>query len=60
MPQGVHKHPPIAYRPPEDVRDRLLAFRDEHDEPMNATITKALREFFAKRDDAGAGQAAGR
>jgi hypothetical protein len=50
---SVHKHPPIAYRPPEDVRDRLLALRDEHDEPMNATITKALREYFGMRADDG-------
>ena len=50
---SAHKHPPIAYRPPEDVRDRLFALRDEHGEPLNATITRALREFFAKRDSAG-------
>ena len=47
---STHKHPPIAYRPPADVRDRLFARRDEEGEPLNATITRALREFFAGKD----------
>lgn len=39
-----HKYPPIAYRPPVDVRDRLRALAEQSGRPVAAIITEALRE----------------
>ena len=38
-----HKHYPVAYRPPDDVRDWLAAEHAATGQPVNAIITEALR-----------------
>jgi len=55
---SVHKYPPIAYRPPVEVRDRLRAFAGQSGKPVSAIITEAVREYLASRGDGGDAQRA--
>lgn len=45
-PGDRHKHNPIAYRPPEAVREPLTALAEATDTPVSAIITKALRRYL--------------
>lgn len=44
---SVHKHPPIGYRPPRDIRPLLDARMKETGLGPSAILTQALREYFA-------------
>lgn len=44
---GVHKHPPIPFRPPADDRARLLALAEQSGQPVNAILAEALRRYLA-------------
>jgi hypothetical protein len=46
-----HKHPPFRFRPPEADRARLLAYAALTDQPVNAVIAAAVREFLAEVDE---------
>ena len=41
-----HKHPPIAFRPPGPVRDRLAAFAAETGRAVNAIVTAAVVAYL--------------
>jgi hypothetical protein len=43
-----HKHNPIAYRPPQDVRDWLAAESARTGQAVNALITMLARERMAR------------
>jgi hypothetical protein len=43
---SVHKYPPIAYRPPVDVRAPLMACAEQTGRPVSSIITEALREYL--------------
>jgi hypothetical protein len=45
---GQHKHDPLQFRPPEALRARLLAHRDETGRPVNAILTRAVTEYLDK------------
>lgn len=45
-----HKHQPVAYRPPADVRDWLRALAARTGRAVNGIITDALREYRAAHD----------
>lgn len=46
-----HKHPPIAFRPPEGDRAWLLEYAATTGKPVNAVLTEAL-SAFRKRTEA--------
>jgi hypothetical protein len=50
-----HKHPPLAYRPPEDVRERLRAFAERTERRVNAIITEALADYLDRNENREAG-----
>lgn len=41
-----HKNPPIAFRPPEGDRVRLLAHAEAAGRPVNAVIAEAVRRYL--------------
>ena len=45
-----HKHKPVAYRPPAELRDWLLAFAKRSGRAVNAVITDALSEYRIAHD----------
>jgi hypothetical protein len=47
-PGDRHKHDPIAYRPPADVRPLLAARMEQTGRGASSIITEALREYLAK------------
>lgn len=54
-PGDRHAHPPIAYRPPVDVRAPLVARAEQDGRAVSAIITEALREYLGKLDSRDAG-----
>jgi hypothetical protein len=54
-----HKHPPIAYRPPEAVREPLTALAEATRTPVSAIITEALRRYLSIETPAAPSEAAG-
>jgi hypothetical protein len=47
---GQHKHNPLRFRPPGDVREWLDKRQAETGEPMNAILTAAVRALMALSD----------
>lgn len=43
-----HRHPPLAYRPPVDVREALVARAAQTGLGLSAVITEALRQHFGE------------
>ena len=43
-PGDRHRHPPIAYRPPEDAREWLIAYAEATGTKVSTLITEAIRE----------------
>lgn len=46
-----HKHPPVAFRPPEPDRRWLVAHAEATGQPVNAVLAQALAEY-RKRTEA--------
>jgi hypothetical protein len=46
-----HKHPPIAFRPPEGDRAWLLEHAAATGEPVNRILARALAEYRARREN---------
>ena len=44
-PGDRHRHPPIAYRPPADAREWLIAHAEATGTPVSSLITQAVREY---------------
>lgn len=44
-----HKHRPVAFRPPEGDRARLLAYAERTGRPVGAVVSEAVRLYL---DDA--------
>lgn len=44
-PGDRHRHKPIAYRPPEDAREWLIAHAEATGMKVSALITQAVREL---------------
>jgi|GEM_PF-2547207 len=47
-----HKHKPVAYRPPADLRGWLLAYAAQTGRAVNAIITQALSEYRERIEQA--------
>jgi len=47
-----HKHPPIAFRPPEGDRAWRLAYAQQTGQPVNRILTQALAAFRVAHDAA--------
>ena len=47
---GQHKHPPVAFRPPEGDRAWLLAHAKATGRPVNAIITEALAAYRREQE----------
>ena len=45
-----HKHPPIAFRPPEGDRAWLLAYAKATGKPANRILAEALAAYRAEHD----------
>lgn len=45
-----HRHSPISIRPPEHLRDWLIAYARRHDRPVRAVVTEALEEYRMRHD----------
>jgi hypothetical protein len=45
-----HKHPPISFRPPEDLRDWLMKHAAATGQAVNRVVTEALSEYRARND----------
>ena len=45
-----HKHNPLRVRPPEALRDWLLAYAERAGKAVNAVVTEALEDYRAKRE----------
>lgn len=48
---SVHKHPPVAYRPPLDVRPLLEARMEATGLGPSAIITEALRKYLSEPEE---------
>jgi len=48
-----HKHPPVAFRPPEGDRAWLLDYARRTGKPVGRVLTEALAAFRAAHDDEG-------
>jgi predicted DNA-binding protein len=46
-----HKHPPVSFRPPEALRERLLAHAAETGSPVGAIITAAVEAYLPGGED---------
>ena len=47
----MHKYPAIGYRPPQGVREPLLARAEQEGRGVSAIITDALREYLRTEDE---------
>ena len=45
-----HKHPPIAFRPPEGDRVWLLTYAQQTGQPVNRILAQALAAFRTTHD----------
>jgi hypothetical protein len=45
-----HKHPPIAFRPPESDRLWLLAYAHRTGQPVNRILAEALEQYRARTE----------
>lgn len=50
---SVHKYSPIAYRPPVDVREPLMAEAARTGRAVSAIISDALRAHLARAENPG-------
>lgn len=48
-----HKHPPIAFRPPEGDRLWLTGHAKQTGRPVNAILAQALSEYRQRNDHEG-------
>jgi hypothetical protein len=50
---GVHRYPPISYRPSNALRARLVAYAAERGQTVNSILTEALTRFLDEAEQAG-------